>query len=173
MRSLIAGDRPAAWLAGVILALAASCAAADAGGGGAAVPLEVRIADGSGDARQVTVDLSDSAALPRSGFRTSTIWTGGAERYAGVRLHDLLDWLGVDDGRLTLWAANGYMAEIPVSEVRPGGALLAFERDGARMSLRDKGPVWLLYPFDSAPRFRTEMHYARSVWHLDRIEIAP
>ncbi|WP_296762669.1 hypothetical protein [Sediminimonas sp.] len=40
------------------------------------------------------------------------------------------------------------------------------------MTLRDKGPVWLLYPFDSAPRFRTELHYARSVWQLDRIEIA-
>jgi hypothetical protein len=138
----------------------------------APVTLEVQLAGGARGTRQLTVDLSGTADLPRSAFRTSTIWTAGRARFVGVRLHDLLAHLGVDSGRATLRAANGYTAEIPVAEVRPDGALLAFERDGARMTLRDKGPVWLLYPFDSAPRFRTELHYARSVWQLDRIEIA-
>ena len=39
------------------------------------------------------------------------------------------------------------------------------------MSLRDKGPLWIVYPFDSNPSYSTEVTYARSIWQLDRIEV--
>jgi len=40
------------------------------------------------------------------------------------------------------------------------------------MSAREKGPVWLVYNYDSDPAFRTETVYSRSVWQLDRITIS-
>lgn len=134
--------------------------------------LEILLSDGAGkDARHIALDIDALHALPRSAFRTATIWTAGRERFEGVRLHDLLTHLGVAGGDMLLIGQNGYQAEFPVDEVRPDGALLAFARNGVPMTTRDKGPLWLVFPYDDDARFRTELHYARSVWQLDRIEI--
>ena len=39
------------------------------------------------------------------------------------------------------------------------------------MSIRDKGPLWVVYPYDSSADYRTEVIYSRSIWQLDRIEV--
>jgi hypothetical protein len=39
------------------------------------------------------------------------------------------------------------------------------------MSLREKGPLWIIYPFDSSPEYQTELTYSRSIWQLNRIEV--
>jgi len=51
------------------------------------------------------------------------------------------------------------------------GPLLAYLRNGETMSVRDKGPVWLIFPFDDEPKFQNEEYYSRSIWQLDQIEI--
>jgi hypothetical protein len=57
------------------------------------------------------------------------------------------------------------------AEALVDGALVSYLRNGAPMTLRDKGPVWLVYNYDSDPAYRTEVIYANSIWQLDRIEI--
>ena len=118
-------------------------------------------------------DAAMLAALPRHSFRTSTIWTGGVETFSGVELQTLLDRLGVSDGTLKITAINDYSVQIPVAEVQAGGALLADLRDGKPMAVRDKGPIWLVYPYDSDAEFRNEVIYSRSVWQVDRVEVLP
>lgn len=113
------------------------------------------------------------AALPRTEFATSTIWTEGVARFSGVELRTLLDRLGVSGGTLKITAINDYSVQIPVSDIVPGGALLADQRDGIAMTVRDKGPLWLVYNYDAAPEFRNEVVYSRSVWQVDRIEVLP
>ena len=49
--------------------------------------------------------------------------------------------------------------------------LVAYEMDGETMSRRQKGPLWIVYPFDSDADFRSEVIYSRSIWQLDRLEI--
>ncbi|MEC8574513.1 MAG: oxidoreductase, partial [Pseudomonadota bacterium] len=39
------------------------------------------------------------------------------------------------------------------------------------MSLRDKGPLWIVYPFDSDPAYQTEAIYSRSIWQLEEITV--
>jgi hypothetical protein len=43
--------------------------------------------------------------------------------------------------------------------------------DGNAMSVRDKGPLWVIYPYDSDAAYRTEVIYSRSIWQLDRLEV--
>jgi hypothetical protein len=50
-------------------------------------------------------------------------------------------------------------------------ALIAYAMDGKEMSVRYKGPLWIVYPYDSNANYRTEITYARSVWQLDRIDV--
>lgn len=118
------------------------------------------------------LDATALRSLPAETFTTETIWTDGEQTFTGVRVTELLTRLGVDHGTLTLIAANDYRITINVDHFTPDGALLAYDRNGTAMTLRDKGPVWMVYPYDADPRFRTEITYANSIWQLDRIEIA-
>lgn len=109
--------------------------------------------------------------LPQHEFATSTIWTEGIVTFRGVRLGDLLQAAGATGTTVTLTALNDYSISMPVADAMADGPLLAFLMNGAPMSVRDKGPVWLVFPYDADASFRTEQTYARSIWQLERIEV--
>ncbi|TNJ44093.1 oxidoreductase [Phaeobacter sp. B1627] len=102
---------------------------------------------------------------------TTTIWSDGVQEFVGVSLNELLDHAGVSSGVLEAAAVNDYAVEIPMSDAREGGPIIAYMRNGKTMSLRDKGPLWLVYPYDSSAEFRTEEIYSRSIWQLNRITV--
>ena len=43
--------------------------------------------------------------------------------------------------------------------------------DGKPLSVRDKGPLFLIYPFDKNPELYNEKYFSRSVWQIKKIEI--
>ena len=43
--------------------------------------------------------------------------------------------------------------------------------NGDVMLVRNKGPLWVVYPYDENPEYRSEVIYSRSIWQLDRIEV--
>jgi hypothetical protein len=109
-------------------------------------------------------------ALPQTSFTTTTIWTEGAHRFTGVQLADLLDAVDAEGETLRAAALNDYEITMPVAEARDG-ALVAYAMDGEPMSVREKGPLWIVYPYDSDVAYQTETIYARSIWQLNRIRI--
>lgn len=115
--------------------------------------------------------LHDLSELGESGFTTSTIWTDGEVSFEGVRLATLLEAERITSGRLELFAINDYHVKIPVAEARDSAALIAYRMNGQAMSTRDKGPFWLVYPYDSDPRYQSETYYSRSIWQIDRIRV--
>ena len=42
--------------------------------------------------------------------------------------------------------------------------LLALKRNGAYMPVRDKGPLFIVYPYDSSPELKHQKYYSRSAW---------
>lgn len=119
----------------------------------------------------VTFTRSELEALGQTSFETETIWTTGTQTFSGVSLLALTTHLGVSEGVLQARAINDYMVEVPVSDAVEGGPIIAYERNGAEMSVRSKGPLWLVYPYDSNPAYKTEAVYSRSIWQLDRIDV--
>lgn len=115
--------------------------------------------------------IEDLQALPTESFQTETIWTEGAQTFVGVPLHHLLSHVGAQDGSLQATAVNDYAVSIPTSDAVPNGPIVAYLRNGEAMSLRDKGPLWIVYPFEDNPSYKTEEFYSRSIWQLDRIEV--
>ncbi len=115
-------------------------------------------------------DLAMLEALGEAVVETSTIWTDGIQTFQGVGLNVLVDRLGITGDTLRATAINNYAVEIPVSDAVEGGPIIAYKLNGETMSVRDKGPLWIIYPYDLDPAFRSEVIYSRSIWQLDRIE---
>lgn len=116
----------------------------------------------------------DQAMLAEIGtvsFTTTTIWTEGEQVFTGTPLHLLAERLGIDTGDLVATALNDYTVTIPVSDAVEGGPIIAFARNGLPMSVRDKGPLWIVYPYESDSAYSTEQIYARSIWHLVKIDV--
>jgi hypothetical protein len=124
-------------------------------------------------ADEARLDLDLLVELGTTEFETETIWTDGPQTFVGVELIALLAALEAEGDILRAVALNDYAVEIPVSDAVEGGPIIAFLRNGEEMSVREKGPLWLVYPYDNAPEYRAEVIYARSIWQLARIEVQP
>ncbi|NKX43202.1 molybdopterin-dependent oxidoreductase [Roseicyclus persicicus] len=120
------------------------------------------------------VDFSDAdlTAMATETFTTTTIWTEGEVEFSGPPLAEVLRAAGLaaDVRRLRLTALNDYSVEIETDRIEAAAPIIANRIDGQPFSVRDKGPLWLVFPYDSDARFRSESVFAVSVWQLRRIE---
>ena len=66
-------------------------------------------------------------------------------------------------------ALNDYSVEIPIEDFAKYHAILALKRDGEYMSVRDKGPLFIVYPYDNDPELRSQKFYSRSAWQVNRL----
>lgn len=123
------------------------------------------------DGDTAVFDLAMLRALPSETITTTTIWTAGKQSFTGVSLKTLLETLGATGQTLNSIAINDYQVKIPAEDATENGPIIAYELNGNTMSVREKGPLWVVYPYDSASHYRTEVIYSRSIWQLDRIEI--
>ena len=131
------------------------------------------ITQSNGPDNTALFDLALLDKLPQSSFVTTTIWTKGKLKFSGVSLRALLDAVGAKGTKLRLIALNDYSVEMPVTDAIVGGPILASRLDGRTLAVRDKGPLWLVYPYDDNSAYRSEVIYSRSVWQLKAIEVIP
>ncbi|MDR3514794.1 MAG: molybdopterin-dependent oxidoreductase [Azospirillaceae bacterium] len=117
------------------------------------------------------LDLPMLQAIGMDVVTTQTPWTEGKVRFEGVRVKALIDRLGGSGTHLLARALNDYQVDIPLEDFRDSGAILAVSADGKRLTARDKGPVWLIYPFDDRPDLNNPIHFDRAIWQLKTIEI--
>jgi hypothetical protein len=110
-------------------------------------------------------------ALGETSFSTNTPWYKGPVKFEGVPLAKLMDAVGATGESIVSVALDDYSAEMPMEDVREKGVILALKRDGEYITVRDKGPLFLVYPFDSDPDLRAQKYYSRSVWQVARIEV--
>jgi len=132
----------------------------------------VLVVDGAtGDGKAHKFTMADIAALPPAGFSTSTPWHTGVQRFDGVELGELMRAVGAKGSMLHVRALNDYKSDIPVADFSLYHPVLAYKRNGAPMRVRDKGPLFILYPYDSNPALKTETYYIRSPWQVAGITI--
>lgn len=108
-------------------------------------------------------------ALGETSFVTSTPWYKGTARFDGVLMHKVMQAVQATGDRVTAVALNDYTTDIPVSDFEKFGVLLALKRDGEYMPIRDKGPLFIIYPFDLYPELQTQKYYSRSAWQLAKL----
>ncbi|WP_210251015.1 oxidoreductase [Microvirga thermotolerans] len=127
----------------------------------------IEATNGAGQAR---FDREMLEALGMASFRTTSAWSDGAQLYEGIPLRAVLDRVGARGSRIIASALNGYEIAIPSEDLK-FPLLLATKVDGRVLTLRDKGPLWIVYPRDDYPELADVRYESRWVWQLNRLHI--
>jgi len=124
-----------------------------------------------GGAALAEFDLEMLLALPQHSFSTQTPWYPTPRKFSGPLLADVLDAAGARGQTIEARALNDYRVSIPFSDARQFKPLLALRLDDRPMQLRDKGPMFIVYPYDSDSQLRSSVYYSRSIWQLKSLAV--
>jgi hypothetical protein len=105
---------------------------------------------------------------------TATPWYTHTSEFTGPLLRDVLKAAGAatdGSGTLRCTALNDYRVEIPLDDARRYDVVVAHLLNGKPMSVREKGPLFVIYPFDEHSQLRTSTYYNRCIWQLKVIEL--
>lgn len=116
-------------------------------------------------------DMAMLEAMAQRDTVTATPWYDGAQTFSGPTIADILAAVGADGTALRVIALNDYAAEMPVQDTADTPVILATRLNGDWMSVRDKGPLFTIYPFDEMPELFNEVYFSRSVWQVKAIEV--
>lgn len=116
-------------------------------------------------------DASMIDSLPRHSIKTSTPWYKESMTFTGPRLSDVLAAAGATGTVLEIKALNDYKVDVPLSDAIQYQPILARQMDGKVLSIRDKGPLFLVYPFDARQELKNDIYYGRSIWQINSIVV--
>lgn len=111
-------------------------------------------------------------ALGMETITTTTPWHKGTVTFEGVPLAKVMEVVGAKGKTVKALALNDYVTQIPMEDFAKFGVILALKRDGEYMPVRDKGPLFIVYPYDSKPELKSQTYYGRSAWQLKRLEVS-
>lgn len=114
---------------------------------------------------------ADLERLGGSAVRTSTPWHEGVQTFEGVPMEAVMQAVGAQGSKVVVVALNQYRTEIPLADFKEHKVLLATKRGGQYMEVRDKGPLFVIYPFDQNPDLKSERYYSRSAWQVRSITV--
>lgn len=110
--------------------------------------------------------------LPQTTVRTSTEWTDGVVEFVGPLAREVAELVGVDEANTAhLVAANDYSVDVPLKDFFEYDVILAMFADGERLTRRDKGPLWLMYPLDEHEELQDPVYNPRMIWQLTTMEL--
>lgn len=110
-------------------------------------------------------------ALPQKSFVTETPWTKGPVKFTGPLLSDVLKAVNASGTNIKAIALNDYKVNIPMEDAKKYGVILARQMDGKTMTIRDKGPLFVMYPFEQFPEIKTSVYFSRCIWQLQSISV--
>ncbi len=128
----------------------------------------ITVTNGDGVAR------FDRAMLEELAQRTTTTltpWYENSRSFSGPLGQAVLEAVGARGETVRIVALNDYSSDVPAADFRNHPVILATHLDGQVLSIRDKGPLFLIYPFDEAPELFNEVYFGRSVWQIARLEV--
>lgn len=120
-----------------------------------------------GDTAQFDRDMLEALGLQT--VETTNPWYDGRVRFEGVSIDKLMTVVGAKGTKVTAVALNDYVSSLPMEDFRKFNVILAMKRDGNYMAVRDKGPLFIIYPYDSDPQLQSQTYYTRSAWQVARL----
>ncbi len=120
---------------------------------------------------QAQFDMKMLEKLPQHSFSTKTPWYPDAVTFTGPLLRDVLAAVGAKGTQITAVALNDYKTEIPFDDTTRHDVIVARLMNNRPMPVREKGPLFIVFPFDTKAELRTELYYNRAAWQLHVLRI--
>ena len=120
---------------------------------------------------EINLTLAQIEAMGSASIVTTTPWHDGPTTFEGVPMALFLDAVGAQGTSAYVQALNDFSMDIPLSDLTRFDAIMAFKTDGNYMDIADKGPLFIVFPYDDVKEVRNELFYARSVWQIHTIDI--
>lgn len=122
-------------------------------------------------ANETAYSRADLEALSKTEIRTTTVWTDGVQSFDGPLVRDVLPKQDLSGLTVFAVAMNDYTVEIPAEDFATYDVILAMRQNGKQLSVRDKGPIWIVYPRDDHPELQSNAENAKWIWQLKRLEL--
>jgi hypothetical protein len=116
-------------------------------------------------------DLAMLQKLPQHTFTTMTPWDKQPIAFTGPLLRDVLAAAKVTGTTIKALALNDYQTSIPLDDAQKFEVILAHQMNGKAIPVKTKGPLFIVYPYDSKPELRSSVYYERSAWQLKSMNI--
>ena len=116
-------------------------------------------------------DLAMLEKLPQQSFTTMTPWSKEPIKFTGPLLRDVLAAAKANGTTIKAMALNDYKTAIPVEDAQRYDVVLAHRMNGELIPVRTKGPLFIVYPFDSKAELQAAKFYGRSAWQLKSMDI--
>lgn len=116
-------------------------------------------------------DIASLEKLGMVSFQTASPWYNGRTTFTGIPLKKLMDYVGAKGSIVKVTALNDYTTVIPLSDFQKYNVILALKINGEYMRVRDKGPLFIVYPYDSEPELNNQVFYSRSAWQVSKMSI--
>jgi len=116
-------------------------------------------------------DLAMFDQLPQQTMVAQTPWEKKPTMYSGPLLRDVLSLVKARGTTLQAFALSDYQTTIPFADAKRFDVLMATRMNGAPMPVRTKGPIFIIYPYDSRSELQSLTFYERSAWQLKRLVV--
>ena len=120
--------------------------------------------------RSAQFDMEMLKALGQASFVTGSEVSEKPQLFEGVPLRAVLENVGARGRSMKASALNDYEIAIPFDDLRYD-PLLVMKVEGKVLTVRDKGPLWIVYPRDAHEVLHDVRYYSRSVWQLNKLHV--
>jgi len=119
----------------------------------------------------VILTEEDLLAMEQFTVRTENEFIDGMAEFTGPLVRDVIALLNaLEIETLTLTAVNDYAVKVPMSDVLNYDVIFAMSQDGTRFSVRDKGPIWVIYPMSENVELQDRVYNDRLIWQLVKVD---
>lgn len=123
------------------------------------------------DGKTAVFSMQMLSKLPQHTVTTKSPWYPAGAQFTGPLLRTVLEAAGAKGNKIIASALNDYKTEIPFDDANAHDVILAYLMNGKPMPIRDKGPLFIVYPFDAKPELKSQVFYNRSAWQLNRLKV--
>jgi len=109
-------------------------------------------------------------AIGRASITTRSEVSDVPQVFEGVPLRAVLDRVGAKGKAMRATALNDYVSMVPLEDLQ-FEPILAMRIDNRALTVRDKGPLWIVYPRDAHKVLQDTRYDSRWVWQVSKLNI--
>lgn len=116
--------------------------------------------------------FDELSRMPVTRFTTHLPWFLGEAEFTGVSLSDfLMNEYGKIPDIVYFQALNDYSIEIGKTDIERYNPIIAYLKDGKKMTVREKGPYWIIYSLSEHPSIDNSHYHSQMIWQLEKMQI--